>query len=210
MIYAPESYRLSKTLHNEHPEILARLSKGHDYDMTTNIFQKLHDIFLTEKPCNSNNYVRIIGLEGSTRAYKYICTSYILPHPNLYKWKVILPKSNGSGAIGEVLSMPLIGEPMLGHTQTFISIGSFDSEFEAHSVLKYLKTKFTRALLSTLKITQDNKKAVWRNVPIQDFTPASDINWTKSVNDIDTQLYRKYGLEENEIGFIEKMIKPME
>ena len=54
------------------------------------------------------------------------------------------------------------------------------------------------------------KKAVWRNVPIQDFTPASDINWTKSVNDIDTQLYRKYGLEENEIGFIEKMIKPME
>ena len=210
LIYAPESYRLSKTLHNEHPEILSRLSKGHDYDMTTNIFQKLHDIFLTEKPCNSNNYVRIIGLEGSMRAYKYICTSYILPHPNLYKWKVILPKSNGSGAIGEVLSMPLIGEPMLGHTQTFISIGSFDSEFEAHSVLKYLKTKFTRALLSTLKITQDNKKAVWRNVPIQDFTPASDINWTKSVNDIDTQLYRKYGLEENEIGFIEKMIKPME
>ena len=51
---------------------------------------------------------------------------------------------------------------------------------------------------------------MWRNVPIQDFTPASDINWTKSVNDIDTQLYRKYGLEENEIGFIEKMIKPME
>lgn len=47
-------------------------------------------------------------------------------------------------------------------------------------------------------------------VPLQDFTPASDIDWTQSVADIDRQLYRKYGLSDEEVAFIEKMIKPME
>ena len=47
---------------------------------------------------------------------------------NFDKYKIIIPKANGSGAIGEVLSTPLIGEPLIGHTETFISIGAFDTE----------------------------------------------------------------------------------
>jgi hypothetical protein len=60
-----------------------------------------------------------------------------------------------------------------------------------------------------LKVTQDNKKDVWRNIPLQDFTEKSDINWSVPIPEIDHQLYVKYGLTEEEIGFIEKMIKPM-
>jgi hypothetical protein len=50
---------------------------------------------------------------------------------------------------------------------------------------------------------------VWEMVPLQDFTPSSDINWSKPIHDIDLQLYRKYGLDENEIDFIETHVKEM-
>lgn len=76
--------------------------------------------------------------------------------------------------------------------------------------MNYVKTKFARCLLGTLKATQHNPRDTWANVPLQDFTTSSDINWSASVADIDQQLYRKYGLSADEIAFIEKMIKPME
>jgi hypothetical protein len=105
--------------------------------------------------------------------------------------------------------MPLIGEPLVGHTDTFISIGNFDDEFEANSVLRYVKSKFSRAMLGVLKITQHNSQSTWAKVPLQDFTPASDIDWTKSIPEIDQQLYKKYGLDETEINFIESHVKEM-
>ena len=75
--------------------------------------------------------------------------------------------------------------------------------------MNYIKTKFCRALLGVLKITQHITPAVWRFVPLQDFTAASDIDWTKPIPGIDRQLYAKYGLDENEISFIEKNVKEM-
>ena len=75
---------------------------------------------------------------------------------------------------------------------------------------KYIKTKFLRTMLGILKVTQDNKKSVWKYVPMQDFTAQSDIDWTKSVAEIDRQLYQKYGLTQQEIDFIEEKIKEME
>ena len=133
----------------------------------------------------------------------------VIDHENLNKYKVLLPKSNGSGAIGEVLSTPLIGEPLIGHTQTFISIGAFDKKIEAENVMKYIKTKFARTLLGVLKITQDNPPTKWKYVPLQDFTSNSDIDWTKSIHEIDEQLYRKYNLSKDEIEFIETKVKEM-
>ena len=72
------------------------------------------------------------------------------------------------------------------------------------AALKYVKSKFARTLLGILKVTQDNSF-----VPLQDFTSKSDIDWEKSVAEIDRQLYAKYELSEEEITFIESMIKPM-
>lgn len=65
-------------------------------------------------------------------------------------------------------------------------------------------------MLGILKATQDNSKEVWRLVPLQNFTIESNIDWSKSVAEIDQQLYAKYGLDESEISFIESKIKPME
>ena len=66
-------------------------------------------------------------------------------------------------------------------------------------------------MLGVLKVTQGNKtKHVWSKVPLQDFTPNSDINWSKSIAEIDKQLYKKYGLDEEEINFIESNVREME
>ena len=85
----------------------------------------------------------------------------------------------------------------------------FTQREEAENTSKYIKTKFTRALFGVLKRTQANTPEKWRFVPLQDFTTASDIDWTKPIPEIDRQLYAKYGLDENEISFIEKNVKEM-
>ncbi len=206
LIYAPESYRLTEQLHKENPWAIDRLSKGHQYDITTNIFGKLKELF-QEEP--QEGYVGLCGRDRTKRCIRYIKRKYIEDHPNLEKYKVFVPKSNGSGAIGEVLSTPLIGEPLIGGTQTFISIGAFDSRSEAEACLKYIKTKFARTMLGILKVTQHNPKNTWRFVPLQDFTSGSDIDWSQSVAEIDRQLYKKYALTPDEIAFIEEKVRPM-
>ena len=207
IIYAQNRFNL-EVLYTDYPELKATVgSNGGERRLTTSIFS-LHLIFFEEQP-KEDNY-KILGLVNGERCYRWIKRKYIEPHPNLDKYKVIVPKSNGSGAIGEVLSTPLIGEPLIGVTQTFITIGAFDTRAEAEACLKYVKTKFTRTMLGILKATQDNPKDTWRLVPLQDFTAESDIDWTQSVAEIDRQLYRKYGLDEKEIAFIEEKVRAME
>ena len=109
-----------------------------------------------------------------------------------------------------MLSTPLIGEPLIGYSQTFISIGKFDTKIEAEACFKYIKTKFARVMLGILKLTQDNPPATWAKVPLQDFTVNSDIDWTQSVADIDRQLYQKYDLSPEEIAFIETHVREMD
>jgi hypothetical protein len=181
-------------------------SDGNDKRLRQIIMERL-DVF-TKNSTNQDEY-KILGLIQKKRDYRYIPKKYIEDNGVINKYKVFVPSANGSGAIGEVLSTPLIGEPLIGITQTFISFGSFETRKEAEAMLKYVKTKFARVLLGILKITQGNNRDVWEKVPLQNFTTTSHIDWSKSIPEIDQQLYRKYGLTEEEIGFIESMIKPM-
>ena len=167
-------------------------------------------IFFDEKPDDNYSYIRILGLKNGNREYKWVRSDYISVHESFYKYKVFIPAANGSGILGEALSTPLIGAPMIGSTQTFLTIGSFDTRFEANSVLKYISSKFARTLLGILKITQHNTAEKWKYVPTQDFSCESDIDWTKSIPEIDKQLYIKYRLSELEIAFIEEKIQAME
>ena len=148
--------------------------------------------------------------QSEGRVYRWILEEYVDKPDNFNKYKVFLPASNGSGRLGESLSSPLVAEPNLGHTQTFMSFGAFNNQEEATALLKYIKTKFSRALLSILKVTQHNPISTWSNIPLQDFTDKSDINWSKSISEIDQQLFKKYNLNEEEIQFIETHIKEME
>lgn len=205
--YTPSLYKLSKTAFEEE-EWLAK-TVGKEKRLRTNIFEKAPRLF-TDQEQHSAEYIGVWGLEpGNKRALKWIKERYVAPNVNKNCYKVILPKANGTGAMGEVLSTPLVGNPETGHTETFMSIGSFETQYEAQSALKYICTKFARLLLGTMKVTQINYPEVWANIPLQDFTPSSDINWSQSIEYIDKQLYTKYDLSEDEIEFIETKIKPM-
>ena len=200
-------------LYKEHPELKSLIgSGGKDKRLRTSSFMQL-PIF---RNTGGGNDYKLIGLIKNKRVYRYIPKKYIdQNHPNLFKYKVLVPASNGSGALGEGLSTPLIGEPLIGepligYTETFIGIGAFETRSEAEAALKYIKSKFARTLLGIIKVTQHNQKGTWKYVPLQDFTPHSDIDWTQSVAEIDRQLYAKYGLTESEINFIETKVRAME
>ena len=204
------AYRLTDKMHKEHPEALSQLSPGHAYDMSTNIFERLPQIFYDENPNDGVEYIKILGREKNERVYKYIKREYVNDVINLNKYKILIPKANGVGAFGEVISAPVIQGKGIGHTETFLSIGIFESEQEVQNTYKYIKSKFARALLGVLKTTQDITPDKWENVPMQDFTENSDIDWSVSIANIDKQLYKKYGLSKEEIAFIENNVKEME
>ncbi|MDT2735468.1 Eco57I restriction-modification methylase domain-containing protein [Enterococcus thailandicus] len=214
LLYGKSSYKLTSKIYEDFPILKGRVSIGEEKSIGSNIFDKLPEIFFSNQ--QNDRQIRILGRENNNRVYKWMDKSYLMDHPNFEKYKVILPASNGSGALGETLSTPLIGEPLVGeplvgYTQTFISFGSFNDDSEAQNVFKYVKSKFMRVMLGTMKITQHNQsKEVWKNVPLQDFSSNSDIDWTKSIPEIDQQLYKKYGLNQEEINFVEKKVKPME
>ncbi|MBR4752366.1 MAG: Eco57I restriction-modification methylase domain-containing protein [Thermoguttaceae bacterium] len=209
IVISRTAYRLTDKMHKDHPEALAQLTAGHPYDMATNIFEILPQIFFDLEPKDSNEYIQILGRTKSGRLYKFVRRDYVNNVINLDCYKVFLPSANGNGNYGEILSHPLIALPGSGSTETFISIGTFDSQNEAENCLKYIKSRFARGLLGVLKSTQHLTPDKWAYVPLQDFTSNSDIDWTQSIKEIDQQLYKKYGLSQEEIDFIETHVKEM-
>lgn len=147
--------------------------------------------------------------ENNKRVGKYIRKDYVQNKNNLNKYKVFVTQANGTGMLGESLSSPFVAKPDTGATETYISIGAFESIKSAENVLKYIKTKFVRVMLGILKTTQNGNKDVWRLVPMQDFSVEKDINWSESVANIDKQLYKKYNLSSKEIKFIEEKVQAM-
>lgn len=202
-------YRFSEQFYDDFPEQKQRVEKtGTGNMVVSNIFVNAPDAFIDHVE-NRADYYRVIGRTHNHRVSKFIKSSYIIGNPYLSSYNVALPKSNGTGQFGECLSSPFVLGPNEGVTDTFISIGLLHTEEQALNLLKYLTTKFLRAMLGVKKITQDNPRSAWKYVPLQDFTSSSDIDWTQSVSDIDKQLYKKYNLTGEEIDFIEKNVKEM-
>lgn len=147
------------------------------------------------------NGFSILGLVSLKRVTKYIPNDYPLPKKDgVNKYKLFIGKSYGCGEIGEGPATPVLATPGELCTETFLEIGTFDTRTEAENVMSYLSTKFFRCLVGIKKQTQDATKQVYRYVPMQDFSKP----WT------DEELYKKYNLSQEEIDFIESMIKPME
>ena len=118
------------------------------------------------------------------------------------EYKVYIPRAYGER--GEfpyiVLGKPFLGEPNTCCTETYLVIGPYASKERAENVISYIKTKFFRFLVLLKKNTQDAPSRVYNIVPLQDFSEP----WT------DEKLYKKYGLTDDEIAFIDSMIRPME
>jgi eco57I restriction endonuclease len=208
IIYSQNKFNLD-LLYNDYPEYRSIIgSNGKDRRFRQIIMERL-DAFTEEK--KETNSIRVLGLIKRARAYRYIPQKYVEDEIWIDKYKVFVPFSNGaSGTLGDeparMISKPVLGMPGDGITQTFIGFGVFDSQFEAEALLKYIKTKFCRILLAILKVTQGNKSETWEYVPMQNFSRTSDIDWDKSIEEIDNQLYRKYALSEEDVAFINRRI----
>jgi site-specific DNA-methyltransferase (adenine-specific) len=121
------------------------------------------------------------------------------------KWKVYVGRAapgtgNRDTYPHRIISTPFIGEPESISSETYLCIGPLESKGEAESVLSYLTCRLTRLLILLHKPSQDTTRKVYTFVPTQD--------WTKPWTDAD--LYAKYGLTEEEITFIEKIVRPMD
>jgi len=124
-------------------------------------------------------------------------------------WKVFIGKAygdrGGGGASRDAPPKAVLGRPFLGApgsvcTETYLCIGPFESEGEAENVCTYISCKLTRFLVMLQKPSQNTTKKVYTFVPMQEFSQP----WT------DEKLYAKYGLSDEEIAFVEWMIRPMD
>ncbi len=116
--------------------------------------------------------------------------------------KVFIGKA-GSGSDSfphPILPVPFYGKPGTICNESYLVIGPFDSKKTCKNVISYISTKFFRFLVLLKKGTQNAAKGVYELVPMQDFSKP----WT------DEELYKKYDLTDDEIAFIESMIRPMD
>lgn len=208
-ITSSRTYRYAEKLYEDHPDARALRPDGNAALVNTNAFEQFSFLYHEDRPNDDHDYVQVLGLIQNRRFTRWIRSDYIEGPESFDAFKVVIPAANGSGRLGEVLSNPLVAGPKVAVTQTYITIGCFKTESEAEACLKYCKSKFARAMLGVLKSTQHNPAKVWKHVPLQDFTSNSDINWSKSVAEIDQQLYKKYDLDTDEIDFVESKVQPM-
>ena len=165
---------------------------------------------LNDKPYeNSVLLWGVYGIKGGAkRITGYIDSNAIKKNRQwINKYKLFISKAYSADAI--VPPEIIIAPPGVVCSETFLVIGPFENSVEQKNVNRYLKTNFCRILLffgrGTMQVSQD----VFRFVPLQDFTSLSDIDWNKSIPEIDNQLYAKYQLTNEEVAFVESMIKPI-
>lgn len=173
-------------------------------------FSSLADIVSSQNPFGFNS--KVVGNKrqtfGDVRILsKFRTVGYINPkiitlrRDYVNKWKVMTPIAGEGGTLPHrVTGRPFVSKPKECCNGTYMVIGPFNSQEESENAVTYLNSKFARFLVSVVQNTQNTKRESYRLVPLQDFSKP----WT------DEELYKKYNLTEDEIAFIESMIKPME
>jgi site-specific DNA-methyltransferase (adenine-specific) len=153
------------------------------------------------------NYTKIAN--GKPKLYANKTVAYITDdnliatnRSAINKYKVLISFGYGAGESfpHQIINKPFIAGPNTVCTETYLMVGPFEDEFTAKNVMSYMSTRFFRFLVMLKKNTQNGTKHVYQMVPMQDFTQ----KWT------DEKLYNKYSINEEEIEFIESMIRPME
>ena len=172
---------------------------------------------LTLSDTRTNHYnVRLFGNKNRKRSHTFIEKSKLIRESEMLEsFKIFVPKAWGNmderkGYLGGAFSEILIAKPFDACSEMYIEFGPFNDVSEAKNAKKYFYTKFFRAVFYKDKTSQNTARDTYRSVPLQNFTNNSDIDWSQSIAQIDQQLYKKYGLDEREIKFIEEKVRAME
>lgn len=176
------------------------VSNDTPFGIPTNPFSSGKKTVRIFKEASNSHNTLLFYIEKQVRKVAYVQKTDITKNAgDIDKFKVFIPEAAGSGNDPYVVGKPEYASPNSVCSQTFLYV-PFNQESEAKNFISYLKTKFFRALVSACKISQHTPSKTYRFVPMQDFSKP----WT------DAELYEKYGLADEEIAFIESMIKPME
>lgn len=212
---------------NEFP-IFIRYRKAVDIirKLNLNEHSSISNITSSRNPFDLSTSIRGVGIRDlrhnvcihSSKGVGYIEKDKITKGRHLLdKYKVLLSRimfehagEPDSSGMFRVLSKIDVLEKNEICTDSYLILGEYSSLIEAENLKQYLKIKFVRFLILQVMSSINLSKDRFCFVPLQDFTENSDIDWTKKIPEIDQQLYRKYNLTQDEIDFIEKMIKPME
>lgn len=174
--------------------------------------KSLEEIVSARKPfgldSNFSSYKKNQTNENNITLYRfgeigYINDKQVIKNLNWVKEiKVLVSKASpgGDNYPHQIISKPIIAKPLSCCTETYLVVGIYKRLKDANNVLSYMQTRFFRFMMSLIKNTQNISRNVFYFVPMQDFNE----EWT------DEKLYKKYGLSQEEIDFIESMIKPME
>ena len=155
---------------------------------------------ISEKPIKGGFVIHGLD-ERMKRCCRFVPNNYPIPKKDkIEKYKLFMSRNQGEGELGETFVAPIFAKPNECCTETFVVIGGFDDEKEMMNCWSYMKTKFFRTMLGMKKNDQGCGQSAYSLVPLQDFSHP----WT------DEMLYKKYDLDEDEVAFIESMIRPME
>lgn len=199
--------------------ILDRILKEKNIDFMTNYISSRKpfgidgnftesELFLSDK-----NELANIECYGKAKSIGYIKKDDVKNHKDwISVWKVYMPYVNNIGTeLNDDNQNTFIGEPNSVCTETFLVAGAELNlnKYECIALSKYLRSKFARFLHSLAKTSHHATAKTYQFVPLQDFSDKSDIDWSKSIAEIDQQLYAKYKFSKDEIDYVESKIKPM-
>ena len=177
------------------------ISSDTPFGIPTNPTSSKKASFVVKDECSEEFNTKLFYLNGSVRKVGYIRKSDVRKNKeDIDAIKVFIPKAYGASEKfpHQILGIPEYGGGNSVCSQTYLYI-KFGTETEAKNFISYLKTRFFRLLVSSMKITQDAMSGVYHFVPMQDFSHP----WT------DEDLYKKYDLSPDDVNYIKSMIKPM-
>ena len=199
-------------LKEEGSDVFIRYKEGVDIlkKVKTHQSQSFMHLVSSQKPFGLRTFVQgtKTPFPQSLKVYQnggvgYVARSEIVKgHDLLGTYKIYVSRAYNAGDNfpHQIIGKPIMGEPNTACTETYIAIGPFATKSETESAMSYIATKFFRFMVFLTKVSQMAPAKVYQFVPLQDFSHP----WT------DEMLYKKYGLSDEEIAFIESMIRPME
>lgn len=199
--------------------ILDRILKEKNIDFMTNYISSRKPFGIdgnfteSESFLSDKNELANIECYGKAKSIGYIKNDDVKNHKDwISVWKVYMPYVNNIGTeLNDDNQNTFIGEPNSVCTETFLVAGAELNlnKYECIALSKYLRSKFARFLHSLAKTSHHATAKTYQFVPLQDFSDKSDIDWSKSIAEIDQQLYVKYKFSKDEIDYVESKIKPM-